>query len=65
MNIKTAKGFDSNKSAYAKMAQQVLQGFESIPAAYSSPPELRNPVGKDQNLSSKQRAELSDRELEQ
>jgi hypothetical protein len=33
MNIKTAKGFDSNKSPYAKMAQQVLQGFESIPAS--------------------------------
>ena len=62
-NIKTAKDFDPNKSPYAKMVQQVFQGFESIAAAYSSHPskvaqtilsiinspnlELRNPVGKD------------------
>jgi NAD(P)-dependent dehydrogenase (short-subunit alcohol dehydrogenase family) len=81
MNIKTAKGFDPNKSPYAKMAQQVLQGFESIPAAYSSHPskvahtilnvlnspnpELRNPVGKDAESIFKVRAELSDKELEQ
>ena len=81
MNIKTAKGFDSNKSPYAKMAQQVLQGFESISAAYSSHPskvahtilnvlnspnpELRNPVGKDAESIFKARAQLSDKELEQ
>ena len=81
MNIKTAKGFDSNKSPYAKLAQQVLQGFESIPAAYSSHPskvahtilnvlnspnpELRNLVGKDAESIFKARAELSDKELEQ
>ncbi|MDP9286781.1 MAG: SDR family oxidoreductase [Thermoproteota archaeon] len=81
MNIKTAKGFDSNKSPYAKMAQQVIQGFESIPAAYSSHPskvahtilnvlnspnpELRNPVGKDAESIFKARAQMSDKELEQ
>jgi NAD(P)-dependent dehydrogenase (short-subunit alcohol dehydrogenase family) len=81
MNIKTAKGFDSNKSPYAKMAQQVLQGFESILASYSSHPskvahtilnvlnssnpELRNPVGKDAESIFKARKELSDRKLEQ
>ncbi len=81
MNIKTAKGFDSNKSPYAKLAQQVLQGFESILAAYSSHPskvahtilnvlnspnpELRYPVGKDAESIFKARAELSDKELEQ
>jgi NAD(P)-dependent dehydrogenase (short-subunit alcohol dehydrogenase family) len=37
-NIKTANGFDSNKSPYSKLAQQVLQGFESISASYSSHP---------------------------
>ena len=81
MNIKTAKGFDSNKSPYAKLAQQVLQGFELILAAYSShpskvahtilnvlnspSPELRYPVGKDAESIFKARAELSDKELEQ
>jgi NAD(P)-dependent dehydrogenase (short-subunit alcohol dehydrogenase family) len=81
INIKTAKGFDSNKSPYSKMAQQVLQGFESISSSYSSHPskvahtilnvlnspnpELRNPVGKDAESIFKVRAELSDRELEQ
>ena len=81
MNMQTAKGFDSNKSPYAKMAQQVIQGFESIPAAYSSHPskvantildvlnspnpELRNPVGKDAESIFKARAQLSDKELEQ
>ena len=81
MNIKTAKGFDSNKSPYAKMAQQVLQGFESLLVAYSSHPskvahtilnvlnspnpELRNPVGKDAESIFKARAELCDKELEQ
>ena len=81
MNIKIAKGFDSNKSPYAKMAQQVLQGFESLLVAYSSHPskvahtilnvlnspnpELRNPVGKDAESIFKARAHLSDKELEQ
>jgi NAD(P)-dependent dehydrogenase (short-subunit alcohol dehydrogenase family) len=80
-NIKTAKGFDSNKSPYAKTVQQVLQGFESVIGAYSSHPskvahtilnalntpnpELRNPVGKDAESIFKARAELSDKELEQ
>jgi ubiquitin-protein ligase len=80
MNIKTAKGFDSDKSPYAKTVKQVLQGFESIMSAYSSHPskvahtildvlnspnpELRNPVGKDAESIFKARAELSDRELE-
>jgi NAD(P)-dependent dehydrogenase (short-subunit alcohol dehydrogenase family) len=79
-NIKTAKGFDPNKSPYAKMVQQVFQGFESISAAYSSHPskvahtilnvlnspnpKLRNPVGKDAESIFKVRAELSDGELE-
>jgi short-subunit dehydrogenase len=81
MNIKTAKNFDSNKSPYAKLAQKVLQGFESLFAAYSSHPskvahtildvlnspnpELRNPVGKDAEALFKARAQLSDKELEQ
>jgi NAD(P)-dependent dehydrogenase (short-subunit alcohol dehydrogenase family) len=79
-NIKTAKGFDSNKSPYAKLAQQVLQGFESIGGDSSHPskvaqtildvlnspnPELRNPVGKDAEALFKARAQLSDKELEQ
>jgi NAD(P)-dependent dehydrogenase (short-subunit alcohol dehydrogenase family) len=80
-NIKTAKGFDSNKSPYAKTVQQVLQGFESVIGAYSShpskvahtilnalntpDPELRNPVGKDAESIFKARTELSDKELEQ
>jgi NAD(P)-dependent dehydrogenase (short-subunit alcohol dehydrogenase family) len=80
-NIKTAKGFDSNKSPYAKTVQQVLQGFESVIGAYSSHPskvahtilnalntpnpELRNPVGKDAESIFKARTELSDKELEQ
>ena len=75
-NIKTAKGYDPNKSPYAKKVQQVFQGFESISAAYSSHPskvahtilnvlnspnpELRNPVGKDAESIFKVRAELSD-----
>lgn len=81
INIKTAKGFDSNKSPYSKMAQQVLQGFESISGSYSSHPskvahtilnvlnspnpELRNPVGKDAESIFKARAQLSDKDLEQ
>jgi len=78
-NMKTAKGFDPNKSPYAKMVQQVFQGFESISAYSSHPskvahtildalnspnPELRNPVGKDAVSIFKARNELSDRELE-
>jgi NAD(P)-dependent dehydrogenase (short-subunit alcohol dehydrogenase family) len=81
MNIETANGFDSNKSPYSKLGQQVLQGFESIAASYSSHPskvastilnvlnspnpELRNPVGKDAESIFKVRAELSDKEVEQ
>jgi NAD(P)-dependent dehydrogenase (short-subunit alcohol dehydrogenase family) len=80
-NIETAKGYDPNKSPYAKKVQQVFQGYESISAAYSSHPskvahtilnvlnspnpELRNPVVKDAESIFKVRAELSDRELEQ
>jgi len=78
-NMKTAKGFDPNKSPYSKMVQQVFQGFESISAYSSHPskvahtildalnspnPELRNPVGKDAESIFKARNELSDRELE-
>jgi NAD(P)-dependent dehydrogenase (short-subunit alcohol dehydrogenase family) len=81
MNIKTAKRFDPNKSPYAKLAQQVLQGFESIVKGYSSHPskvaqtilnvinspnpELRNPVGEDAESIFKTRAQLSDKEMEQ
>jgi NAD(P)-dependent dehydrogenase (short-subunit alcohol dehydrogenase family) len=80
-NIKTTKGYDPNKSPYAKMVQQVFQAYESISGSYSSHPskvahtilnvlnspnpELRNPVGKDAESIFKVRAELSDRELEQ
>jgi NAD(P)-dependent dehydrogenase (short-subunit alcohol dehydrogenase family) len=80
-NIKNAKGYDPNKSPYAKMVQQVLQGYESINGSYSSPPskvahtilivlnssnpELRNPVGKDAESIFNARDKLSDRELEQ
>jgi short-subunit dehydrogenase len=78
-NAKTAKGFDLDKSPYAKMVQQVLQGHEAISAHPSHPskvahtilnvlnstnPELRNPVGKDAESIFKARAELSDRDLE-
>ena len=81
MNIKTANGFDPNKSPYAKIVQQVFQPFESISGAYSSHPSkvaqtilkvsnspnpgLRNPVGKDAESIFKVRAELSDKEVEQ
>ena len=79
-NIKTAKGFDPNKSPYAKTVQQVFEGFQPMIAkathpsevahailnvVNSSSPELRNPVGKDAESIFKARAELSDRELEQ
>jgi NAD(P)-dependent dehydrogenase (short-subunit alcohol dehydrogenase family) len=79
-NMKTAKGFDPNKSPYAKMVQQVFQGFESISAYSSHPskvahtildalnspnPELRNPVGKDAESIFKVRAELPDIEVDQ
>ena len=78
-NIKTAKGFDSNKSPYAKTVQQVFQGFQPMIASSSHPtevahtilnavnstsPELRYPVGKDAESIFKARTELSDRELE-
>jgi len=78
-NSKYAKGFDSNKSPYAKKVEQVFQGFESITAYSSHPskvaqtildvlnspnPELRNPVGKDADSIFKTRAELSDKEME-
>ena len=61
-NIKTAKGFDSNKSPYAKTVQQVFQGFQPMrcllvssnkggannsKCVNSPSPELRYPVGKD------------------
>ena len=79
-NSKYAKGFDANKSPYAKKVQQIFQGFESITAYSSHPskvaqtildvlnssnPELRNPVGKDADSIFKARAELSDKEMEQ
>jgi short-subunit dehydrogenase len=79
-NIKTAKGFDANKSPYAKKVQQVFQGFEAITSYSSHPskvaqtildvinspnPALRNPVGEDAESIFKARAELSDKELEQ
>jgi short-subunit dehydrogenase len=78
-NSKNAKGFDSNKSPYAKKVQQVFQGFESITAYSSHPskvaqtilevlnspnPKLRNPVGNDAESILKARAELSDKEME-
>ncbi|MGC2308891.1 MAG: SDR family oxidoreductase, partial [Nitrososphaeraceae archaeon] len=78
-NMKTAKGFDPNKSPYANMVQRVFQGFESISAYSSHPskvahtilnavnssnPELRNPVGEDAESILKARNELSDSEME-
>jgi NAD(P)-dependent dehydrogenase (short-subunit alcohol dehydrogenase family) len=78
-NIKTAKGFDSNKSPYAKTVQQVFQGFQPMIASSSHPtevahtilnavnspsPELRYPVGKDAESIFKARTELSDKKLE-
>jgi NAD(P)-dependent dehydrogenase (short-subunit alcohol dehydrogenase family) len=78
-NSKTAKDFDLNKSPYAKMVQQVFQGFESIGATYSSHPskvaqtilsiinspnpELRNPVGKDAAMTIESRRNMSDKEF--
>ena len=80
-NGKTAKGFDPNKSPYAKVVQQVFHGYEAMSGSHSSHPskvahtilnvlnstnpDLRNPVGKDTESIFKARAELSDRELEQ
>ena len=79
-NGKTAKGFEPDKSPYAKMVQQVFQGYESISAYSSHPskvaqsilnvinspnPEIRNPVGKDAESIFKVRAELSDKEVGQ
>jgi len=78
-NIKTVKGFDSNKSPYAKTAQLMFQGLETFFANSSSPvdvaqvilnavnspsPELRYPVGKDAESILKARTDLSDRDLE-
>lgn len=79
-NIKTAKGFDSNKSPYAKTVQQLFQGFEPMIANSSHPkdvaqvilnavnsanPNVRYPVGRDAESVLKARAELPDKELEQ
>src|SRR5919107_5797696 len=79
-NIKTAKRFEPDKSPYAKMVQQVFQGYKSISAYSSHPskvaqsilnvinspnPEIRNPVEKDAKSIFKVRAELSDKEVEQ
>ena len=79
-NVKTAKGFDSNKSPYAKAVQQVVQGFQPLIAHSSHPtevahailnalnspsPELRYLVGKDAECIFKARTRLSDKELEQ
>ena len=78
-NIKTIKGFDSNKSPYAKTVQQMFQGLDAFFASSSHPvdvarvilnavnspsPELRYPVGKDAESIFKARTELSDRDLE-
>jgi NAD(P)-dependent dehydrogenase (short-subunit alcohol dehydrogenase family) len=78
-NIKTVKGFDSNKSPYAKTVQQMFQGLDTFFASSSHPvdvaqvilnavnspsPELRYPVGKDAESIFKARTELSDRDLE-
>ena len=78
-NIKTVKGFDSNKSPYAKTVQLMFQGLETFFANSSSPvdvaqvilnavnspsPELRYPVGKDAESILKARTDLSDRDLE-
>jgi NAD(P)-dependent dehydrogenase (short-subunit alcohol dehydrogenase family) len=78
-NIKTAKGFDPNKSPYAELVRRVFQGIEPMNAHSSHPskvahtilnvinspnPEIRNPVGKDAESIFKVRSELSDREVE-
>jgi len=78
-NVKTVKGFDSNKSPYAKTVQQMFQGLETFFASSSHPvdvaqvilnavnspsPELRYPVGKDAESIFKARTELSDKDLE-
>jgi NAD(P)-dependent dehydrogenase (short-subunit alcohol dehydrogenase family) len=78
-NIKTAKGFDSNKSPYAKTVQQVFQRFQPMIASSSHPTEvaqailnavnspsseLKYPVGKDAESIFKARTELSDKKLE-
>jgi short-subunit dehydrogenase len=59
-NSKYARGFDANKSPYAKKVQQIFQDVLNSPN-----PELRNPVGKDADSIFKARAELSDKEMEQ
>ena len=79
-NIKTVKGFDANKSPYARTVQQLFQGLKSFITNSSNPadvaqvilnavnsptPELRYPIGKDAESHFKKREELSDIELEQ
>jgi short-subunit dehydrogenase len=79
-NVKTVKGFEPNKSPYAKTVQQLFQGLESFNASSSHPadvaqvilnavnspsPELRYTVVKDAESLFKTRKELSDIELEQ
>ncbi|MPZ07958.1 MAG: hypothetical protein GEU26_16340 [Nitrososphaeraceae archaeon] len=78
--MSTAKGFDLNKSPYAKAVQQVFQDFLPLIAHSSHPTkvahailnalnspslELRYPVGKDAESIFKARTELSDKEPEQ
>jgi NAD(P)-dependent dehydrogenase (short-subunit alcohol dehydrogenase family) len=78
-NVKTVKGFDLNKSPYAKTVQQMFQGLETFFASSSHPidvaqvilnavnspsPELRYPVGKDAESIFRARTELTDRDLE-
>ena len=79
-NIKTVKGFDSNKSPDSKTVQQLFQGPESFINSSSHPvdvaqvilnavnspsPELRYPVGRDEESVVRARMELSDKDLEQ
>jgi NAD(P)-dependent dehydrogenase (short-subunit alcohol dehydrogenase family) len=79
-NIKTARGFDSNKSPYAKTVQQVFDGFAPMIANSSHPKEvaqvilneinssnrnIRFPVGRDAESVLNARMGLSDKDLEQ
>lgn len=79
-NIKTARGFDSNKSPYAKTVQQVFQGFAPMIANSSHPKEvaqailniinsssqnIRYHVGRDAESVLKARMEMSDKDFEQ
>ncbi|MDW3644782.1 MAG: SDR family oxidoreductase, partial [Nitrososphaeraceae archaeon] len=43
-NSKYAKGFDSNKSPYAKTVQQVFQGFQPMIASSSHPTEVAHTI---------------------